>query len=130
MNTKENKHTLWELSKQFFVSGMRRDQIISLFESTLGEVDESCKGDLVFKNKLFLSKFVNALSHVEIELGEPVIEVIELPTFYSNLESRLTRAETQISHILTLLSTIAPFQTPLPWIFESCDELTETGHPF
>lgn len=113
MNTKENKHTLWELSKTFFVSGMRRNDIISLFESVLMNVDERCKGDLTEKNKVFLAEFVNALPTLEIEVGEPIIEVVDLSSGTST-EDRLLKLEAQVSEILKLLKEITFVDQRLP----------------
>lgn len=102
MNTKDNKHTLWELSKAFFVHGMRRDDIIGLFESLLAEVDERCQGDLTEKNKVFLADFVRALPSLEIEEGEPRIDVIDLSSEPS-VEARLTKLEAQVAELLKMM---------------------------
>ena len=53
MNTTENKHLLWELTKDLYSPGMDRGRVIEMFESTVLEVDV---GDepLLEKNKIFL----------------------------------------------------------------------------
>ena len=102
MNTKENKHTLWELSKSFFQYGMNRNEIIALFEATIQNVDAKCGGDLIEKNKVFLVEFVKALSTLRLETGEPVVEVEEVPVSDS-VEQRLQRIEVQLGEILLLL---------------------------
>jgi len=112
MNTKENKHTLWELSKPFFLSGMRRDEIIEVFESLVKKVDDQCRGDLTEKNKAFLLQFVDALASIKVETGDPVIEVIEVKT-ENDLELRLSRLEEQVLEILKIVKGNV-CQTPLP----------------
>jgi len=103
MNTKENKHTLWELSKTFFISGMQRRDIITLFESLLIDIDARCNGDLTEKNKLFLAEFVKALPTLKIEEGEPSIEFEDLSIGTETVESRLLKLEAQVAEILNIL---------------------------
>lgn len=102
MNTKENKHTLWELSKSFFMYGMNRGDIISLFEATIKQVDLTCGGDLVEKNKIFLAEFIKALPTLPVENGEPVVEVVEIPVA-ETVEQRLQKIENQLGEILLAL---------------------------
>lgn len=102
MNTKENKHTLWELSKSFFMYGMNRNDIIALFEATIHSVDAKCNGDLVEKNKIFLGEFVKALPTLPVENGEPVVEVVEVPVA-ETVEKRLEKIENQLGEIILLL---------------------------
>jgi len=53
MNTPENKHLLWELTKDLYSPGLERNHVIELFESTVAEVDESSSASLLEKNKTF-----------------------------------------------------------------------------
>ena len=96
MNTKDNKHTLWELSKSFFVKGMKRDAIIEMFERKLLEIDDACSGDLIEKNKIFLAEFTKELHTIPIE-----VVLLEPGT---TIESRLARMEAKMDEILALLN--------------------------
>jgi uncharacterized protein YjcR len=100
MNTKDNKHTLWELSKSFFVKGMKRDAIIEMFERKLLEIDDACSGDLIEKNKIFLAEFTKELHTIPIE---EEIEVVLLEPG-TTIESRLARMEAKMDEILALLN--------------------------
>jgi len=72
MNTVENKHLLWELTKDLYSPGMDRERVIEMFESTVLEVDV---GDepLLEKNKLFLTRYVEKIVR---EIRKPQEEIL------------------------------------------------------
>lgn len=72
MNTTENKHLLWELTKDLYSPGMDRARVIEMFESTVLEVDV---GDepLLEKNKLFLARYVEKIAR---EVRKPQEEIL------------------------------------------------------
>jgi hypothetical protein len=61
MNTPENKHLLWELTKDLYSPGLERDHVIELFESTVAEVDEASSASLLEKNKTFLTVYIEKI---------------------------------------------------------------------
>ena len=61
MNTPENKHLLWELTKDLYSSGLERNHVIELFESTVAEVDEASEDPLLEKNKTFLTVYIEKI---------------------------------------------------------------------
>jgi len=60
MNTPDNKHMLWELTKDLYSPGLERDWVIELFEDTIAEVDQS-SASLLEKNKTFLTLYIQRI---------------------------------------------------------------------
>ena len=61
MNTPENKHLLWELTKDLYSPGLDRAHVIDLFESTVAEVDAASDASLLEKNKTFLTVYIEKI---------------------------------------------------------------------
>jgi len=61
MNTSENKHLLWELTKDLYSPGLERSHIIDLFELTVAEIDQASDAPLLEKNKSFLALYIEKI---------------------------------------------------------------------
>jgi hypothetical protein len=64
MNAPENKRMLWELTNHLYKAWMARDQVITLFEKTIAEVDEG-SDPLIEKNKRFLTVYIERVAAIQ-----------------------------------------------------------------
>lgn len=69
MDSPENKHLLWDLTKHLYKAWMPRPRIIQVFEATIREVGTS-EEPLLEKNKTFLKVYVEKISVLQPETAE------------------------------------------------------------
>ena len=93
MNSTENKHLLWELTKDLYPPALDRERVIEMFESTIAEVDATNDAPLLEKNKLFLAQYIERVSRetrpheraILAQLAELRADVREIKRLLENL---------------------------------------------
>jgi hypothetical protein len=101
MNTTENKHLLWELTKDLYSSDLERERVIELFEMTVAEVDKT-DAPLLEKNKRFLSLYIERIVRETRRPQEAIL--IHL----SNLSKELREIKQELREIKAITSPQFP----------------------
>ena len=94
MNSVENKHMLWELTKTMYTGANQRNQIVALFEDTIRDIDEASSVPLLEKNKLFLAEYVNRVKALPAD---------EVATREREFEERIRQKQADLSAPLDVI---------------------------
>ena len=78
MNSSENKHLLWELTKDIYPPPLDRDRVIEMFETTISEINASSEASILEKNKLFLARYIELVSRETPHVRAILAQLAEL----------------------------------------------------